>query len=362
MQIFPHTLPRIVQVLVSAFIVLGLFAAHGLSAQAFTNGDFESGAQGWTGCLVEIGTESDHGGTGDNMVALVNGDGDPELDHLLCQTITGFIVGGAYRLGFHVSRSGNGNSSGAVTVAMSIDNDAMYRTITRSGGYAMAREEFNFVASLETHEFLVEPYFDAADGLVFDNFTLEYISPMPIELLYFRGEVSTSGVQLSWATATEQNCDHFNVQRSLDALEWHDLMEVQGAGSSSAEMDYTVVDPAPFPGLSYYRLKQVDLQGGETIFSAVPVHAEMTATADLAVFPNPSNNGQLWLTVGRMASEMTVPVSINDIQGRLVHREIITMAPGVAVDLTRYVDLNKGLYLVTVPVAGVLQGVRVVVQ
>lgn len=362
MQIFP--LPEIHRVLPHVFFVLCLGFAQGVGAQAFDNGDFENGSTGWSGCLTEIGPATNYGGAESTMVSAVDGNSTPDLsdDHVLCQSISGFVVGDVYRLKFDATRSGIGNPPDTVSVIMSLDNDALFRTVKRGGGFAMVSEAFDFIASQTTHEFTVEPDFQAPEGMLFDNFSITSISALPIELLYFTGEALTDGVRLNWATATEQDNDHFTVQRSRDGQEWQDVLEVQGAGNSVVQLGYSANDPSPIPGLAYYRLMQTDIQGDVTVFTAVPVHATINTPVDLSVFPNPSTNGRLWLAAGRLAEEVVVPVTIIDMQGRLVHSALITMAPGVAVDISRDMPLNEGVYLVSVPVAGVPQGVRVVVQ
>jgi hypothetical protein len=41
---------------------------------------------------------------------------------------------------------------------------------------------------------------------------------------------------------------------------------------------------------------------------------------------------------------------------------VITMAPGMAIDLAQYVELNEGMYVVSMPIAGNQLGIRVVVE
>ncbi len=364
MQNFPHLLPQIRRVLAQVSLVLCLGIPQGVSAQAFENGNFENGSVGWSGCLVEIGTASEYGGASSTMVASVNGsiEPDPSDDHLLCQSISGFVVGNAYRLEFDATRSGIGNPTHPVSVIMTLDYDALFRTVVRDGDYSMMNEAFEFTASQTTHQFTVEPDVQAPQGMIFDNFTINSISTLPIELLYFTGESLSAGVRLDWATATEQDNDHFTVQRSRDGQQWNDLLVVQGAGNSSVHIGYSAKDESPISGLAYYRLKQKDIHGDETIFNAVPVHARIETPVELSVFPNPSTNGQLWLAAGRLTEEVVIPVTIMDMQGRLVHTALINMAPGVAVDISNDIPLNEGVYLVSVPFAGVLHGIRVVVQ
>jgi|GEM_PF-5693633 len=81
----------------------------------------------------------------------------------------------------------------------------------------------------------------------------------PVELIYFRGEKTASGqVDLEWATASEDNNDYFEIQHSLNGIDFTGIGTVQGAGNSSQEITYTFTDFSPAPKYNYYRLKQVD--------------------------------------------------------------------------------------------------------
>jgi len=364
MQNTTHAYPKANGAVSLVLMVLVLGMVSKSAAQSFVNGDFENGSTGWDGCIVEIGTAVTYGGVGTNYVAEVDGNFDegPEDDRVLCQTISGFTIGALYRLDFEATRRGNHSAPDTVSVTVSLDNDALFRTVTRTGGYAMVSESFEFTASSTTHEFRVDPNFQGSFGMIFDNFSITPASALPVELLYFTGEAATQGVRLDWATATERDNDHFTVQRSPNASEWADLFDVQGAGNSYTQLGYSVVDDKPLNGLSYYRLKQVDTDGAETIYNTVPVQMDAYSNADLVVFPNPSNGGPLWLSVGHSAESVTVPVSICDMQGRLVHHNTITLAPGAPADLASYVDLSEGVYLVSVTMGHSMRGVRLVVQ
>lgn len=363
MKNFPLSPATIYHVLSPVLCVLGLGVSHGASAQSFQNGDFENGEVGWSGCLVEIGAASAYGGEGNSMVAAVNGNILPDAsdDHLLCQSISGFVVGNMYRLEFDATRSGIGNPPDTVSASIFLDNDALYRTVRRSGEYAMTSEAYDFTASLTTHEFTMETEIQGPDGLLFDNFTITPISILPIELLYFTGEAISNGVRFEWATATELDNDHFTVQRSQDGQEWYDVLVRQGAGSSVGQIEYSALDASPLPGLAYYRLKQSDIDGSETIFNTLAIRTTGGAELDLAVFPNPSN-GSFSLVAEGLVEQEQVPVTILDMQGRAVHSTSITLAQGLAVDITDDLPLSEGVYLLSLPIAGVQHGVRVVVQ
>lgn len=144
------------------------------------------------------------------------------------------------------------------------------------------------------------------------RFTLASINihatPLPVELLYFTAEANDRSVDFQWATATEQNNDRFEVQRSRDLTAWATIAQVPGAGNSSAERQYSAEDPGPLPGQNYYRLQQVDHDGTATPSPVVAVLAR--PRTDLLLVPNPAHGE---VVVHHVPAE---GVSLHDALGR----------------------------------------------
>lgn len=83
-------------------------------------------------------------------------------------------------------------------------------------------------------------------------------------------------VKLIWTTITERDNDYFLVQRSRNGLDFETIGLVDGNGTTEWEMNYDFIDPAPYNGLSYYRLEQIDYngQGDNTQLKAVQITTE----------------------------------------------------------------------------------------
>ncbi len=85
------------------------------------------------------------------------------------------------------------------------------------------------------------------------------IIPLPVSLLHFTvTRLNPNTALLEWATVFEKNNDYFIVERSADGIHYETIGIVQGAGNSQALLSYSFTDSDPFPGINYYRLKQVD--------------------------------------------------------------------------------------------------------
>lgn len=126
----------------------------------------------------------------------------------------------------------------------------------------------------------------AAVQSLFSPWTLASINsqnPLPITLVHFDAVPVQRTVELAWTTATELDNDFFTVERSADGLTFAPLLRVEGAGTSLTPLHYRTVDDAPLHGLSYYRLRQTDLDGTSTLSDAVPVRITANDGSALSV-------------------------------------------------------------------------------
>ncbi len=105
-----------------------------------------------------------------------------------------------------------------------------------------------------------------------DNALLTGTLILPVELVDFRAKIFPNRINLSWQTASEQENDHFELQRSADGLAFEEIAIVPGAGTSNEPHFYAFADDKPFPGKNYYRLKQVDFDGKYTHSKVVSVN------------------------------------------------------------------------------------------
>lgn len=109
------------------------------------------------------------------------------------------------------------------------------------------------------------------NGTFNPNMTIS-ISPLPIELLYFQGYKTSCGINyLIWETATEMNNDRFEIERSIDAINFEKIVMIKGAGNSTSNNKYNFVDSKPSQQLNYYRLRQIDYDNKSEVSSIISI-------------------------------------------------------------------------------------------
>lgn len=116
---------------------------------------------------------------------------------------------------------------------------------------------------------------------------------VPVELVAFDAKARGHNVDVFWATASEENSDHFIVERATVALTGasnYDVVSTSpAAGNSTGRRDYRVVDENVAAGTYAYRLTSVDRDGSRMQTSDVQVTIADEANALWLgdVTPNP---------------------------------------------------------------------------
>lgn len=115
---------------------------------------------------------------------------------------------------------------------------------------------------------------------------------MPIELTSFSVRAQTSSTILSWTTASELNNKYFIVERSTDGSSFSEIAQVQGAGTSNLTHLYQSVDNGVAKGTYYYRLRQVDENGTESLSKVISVTISSAAATKMQLLPSVVKSGE----------------------------------------------------------------------
>ncbi|MCB0761631.1 MAG: T9SS type A sorting domain-containing protein [Flavobacteriales bacterium] len=164
---------------------------------------------------------------------------------------------------------------------------------------------------------------------------------LPVEFLEFSGKVLPQRNELYWATASEINNSHFEVERSMDMIDWEVISFIPGMGTVYQETEYIVNDPnRPF-GVCYYRIKQVD-NNGEFSYSHTIALEFNPMIEILSLFPNPTRQV---INASIQANESEeVNVGLYELTGRLVQEFSIQLEPGVNLFTFDISEVEQGLY------------------
>jgi hypothetical protein len=150
-------------------------------------------------------------------------------------------------------------------------------------------------------------------------------------------------VRLDWSTASEQNNTGFYIERRMGNAPWSVqgfVPTAAGAGNSETLLNYQWSERNTLPGVSQYRLRQVDLDG-KALFSEVRLVKGLAQEGVLQVFPNPTQDGSIRVVVN--GQNNPVDIQLVDMNGRIVRQVLNTTGNEIRIS-----GLSSGIYTLRV--------------
>ena len=173
---------------------------------------------------------------------------------------------------------------------------------------------------------------------------------LPVSLLSFSGYKDGIRNQLRWVTSSEINNSGFQVERSSDGQSYQSIGFVNSlaiGGNSQTPLKYSFSDAQPAGVKQYYRLKQTDIDGRNTLSNILLIQGEKPTAFEIAsVFPNPTR-GQITMLLSAPTNE-TVNIRVMDLAGRILETRQVNVLTGnnsIPFDLSKQA---KGQYLIQV--------------
>ncbi len=170
---------------------------------------------------------------------------------------------------------------------------------------------------------------------------------LPIEMTSFYGTCMDDVSELKWSTASELNNDYFLLEQSLNGADFEIVAQIDGAGISTSENNYSVrvsADKGP-----YFRLKQVDFDGHSDQTDVIYVACK---APNVEIFPNPfENNVVVKIDKGTTRKPL---IKVRDLNGKevfMLSMDEINQTE-VVLDLK---TLNSGMYIIEISDAETLE-------
>jgi fibronectin-binding autotransporter adhesin len=170
---------------------------------------------------------------------------------------------------------------------------------------------------------------------------------LPVTLLSFDAVPEGSRVKLNWLTAVETNSDYFAVERSADGIHFTEIDRMKAAGNSTTQRAYQTYDMQPLGGISYYRLRPVDMDASFTFSKTVAVNFAEQIT--ISLYPNPTDN-ELSFNISNPKGE--VKVIIYDMAGRKVYAQLFPADGQNSITIQAKYLLPPGVYMVSASSGG----------
>jgi len=167
---------------------------------------------------------------------------------------------------------------------------------------------------------------------------INFRSTLAVSLSGYTVSVQNKNVVLNWQAQNESNNDHFTVEKSKDGINYTEIGAVASLNNNSAVTEYyRFIDNRPYGGNSFYRLKQVDLDGKEKYLGVQKIYV---AFINPAIYPNPVT-GNSFVLQGGFIEGGKQDYTITDLSGK-------TVLSGTVNSQLQQINisaLSKGLYL-----------------
>ncbi|WP_410222183.1 T9SS type A sorting domain-containing protein [Pedobacter sp.] len=147
------------------------------------------------------------------------------------------------------------------------------------------------------------------------SITMQVDPSLPIRLYSFTVQKEQQKVKVNWQTLTETNNKEFIVGRSTDGIHYTEIAKVPGAINSLGRKYYQVVDATPAPGINYYKLEQLDLDGQLTEIGIKALDFSFTGN-QLSLYPNPVKNV---LNINFVSNTFN-QLQLSDVTGKVVYQ------------------------------------------
>lgn len=152
---------------------------------------------------------------------------------------------------------------------------------------------------------------------------------LPVELLSFNANQINNYIELQWQTATEINTNQFNIQYSVNGIDFKTIGNMVAKGSGSTY--YFQIPSTTLTNMNnYFRLEIEDKNGTKNYSKTISIN--LKEENEVNFFPNPTNG------IIHLYNSTINQIKIIDISGRLIEEKIVN---DNTVNLS---NLPKGFY------------------
>ena len=193
----------------------------------------------------------------------------------------------------------------------------------------------------ETIYFSVEGE-SSSNGGAFNICAITGTLTLPVELTMFTAQANYANqITLNWRTDSESNNSHFIVEHSNNGIDFLEIGEVRGAGTTSITQLYNFLHEQP-QAQNYYRLRQVDFDGQVKYTKIVGVALDGSDRPIGEFYPNPSETGMVNLNYHSIG-DGELNISIFDLAGSLLLRQTKSVSEGVNTLSFDFSPLGSGI-------------------
>ncbi len=172
-------------------------------------------------------------------------------------------------------------------------------------------------------------------------------SILSVKMTTFTVKKENNNAVLRWTTVSETKNDHFEIERSVDGVNFTKMGIVSGNGTTAMTRNYSYPDPLVNVNAKvlYYRLRMIDKDGFNTFSQVLALRLDGSIImSNMTVYPNPFTNN-IKLQVNSVKEENSLIRFIN-MNGQEVLKRSVTLQPGENIVIIKDLEIMApGMYI-----------------
>lgn len=141
-------------------------------------------------------------------------------------------------------------------------------------------------------------------------------------VISFKAIPQKNTILLDWKTATEINVKQSILEKSVDGIQFYNILNINDKQYNNATSSYQYIDQNISTTENQYRIKNIQYDG-KLQYSQVINAGLANITAHVSVFPNPVQNNVIFLQMNNMPAGIYTTRLINSFGQLIVSKKII---------------------------------------
>jgi hypothetical protein len=184
-----------------------------------------------------------------------------------------------------------------------------------------------------------------------DEFALDDISvvanpigpgPLPVRFTSIRAVQVQNGVEVHFSNLTEENLVSYIVERSEEGSRFTGIATLFPSANDGEVAKYSIIDPSPFKGNNFYRVRSVESNGNVSYSNIVRLNLKKLFP-ELTIYPNPLKGNEMGLQLGNLPPGR-YRISIVNAAGQKEFSKELDHAGGAISEILTVSKLRPGWY------------------
>jgi hypothetical protein len=173
--------------------------------------------------------------------------------------------------------------------------------------------------------------------------------PLPVTLGEFTATIhNNNSVYLQWKTYSEANSREFDIERSIDGVNFETITIMASTGNSNVVTNYSYLDNNhPQKLILYYRLKQVDIDGQYRYSKVLRLKFKEGNFYINKIYPEPASD-IIHIDVTNVSAATKCTMSFVNLTGAIIKRSELILNKGDNIIDVNISSLAKGVYLLKI--------------